>query len=61
MFFDIILPALRRKLGGNFRKRLGVYSFKIGKKDTHKKPGVIPFDIKRRLLEVISFKLTYFQ
>ena len=54
MFFDIILPTIRRKLGTNFRKRLGVYSTKIGKKDTHKKPGVIPFDIKKQLTEVIK-------
>jgi hypothetical protein len=42
MMFDIIKPALRRKPGGQFRKSLGIFNYKIGSK-THKKPGVIPF------------------
>lgn len=47
MFFGIITPALRRKSGKSFRKKLGVFSFKIGDKHTHKKPGLIPFNLKK--------------
>jgi len=42
---------MRRRLGKNFRKRLGVYSYKVRTHYTHKKPGVIPLNIKQNLLE----------
>ena len=58
MFFDIILPTIRRRFGKSFRKTLGVYSYKMGDK-THKKPGVIPLNVKQKLISVlISFFLT---
>jgi len=50
MFFDIIVPSLRKRLGKSFRKTLGVFSYKLGEK-THKKPGVIPLNIKQKLIE----------
>lgn len=52
MFFDITLPAMRRRTGKAFRKSLGVFNYKIGAKDYHKKPGVIPLNVKERLTKV---------
>lgn len=40
-------------MGKSFRKSLGIFNYKIGNK-THKKPGVIPFHIKKSLLEVYN-------
>lgn len=37
-------------MGKSFRKTLGIFNYKIGNK-THKKPGVIPYHIKKSLLE----------
>jgi hypothetical protein len=51
MFFDVIVPPFRKRMGKSFRKSLGVFSYKVGDK-THKKPGVIPLDIKQKLLQV---------
>ena len=59
MFFDVLLPDMRRRLGKNFRKRLGVYSYKVRTHYTHKKPGVIPLNIKQNLLEVIKKKIHF--
>jgi hypothetical protein len=55
MFFDVIVPPFRKRMGKSFRKSLGVFSYKMGNR-THKKPGVIPFNIKQRLLEVLLIK-----
>ena len=57
MIFDVLLPAMRRRMGKSFRKSLGVYSYKVRTPHSHKKPGVIPFNIKQRLLEVIKTQL----
>jgi len=50
MLFDVMGPPLRRRLGKSFRKRLGVFNYKVGNK-THKKPGVIPLHVKQKLLD----------
>lgn len=42
---DLLLPLARSA----FRKRLGLYSYKIGNKHTHKKPGVIPLELMNQL------------
>ena len=54
MITDVIVPAMRHKRGKSFRKRLGVYSYKLGG-IKHKKPGVIPLDRKMKLLKVREF------
>ena len=52
MFFDITLPAMRRRAGKTFRKRLGVYSYKLENPGYYKKPGVIPLQVKEKLKNV---------
>jgi len=52
MIFDVIMPAMRIGRAQAFRKRLGVFNYKVGTKHTHKKPGVMPFNIKQNLIKV---------
>ena len=52
MIFDITMPAMRIGRAASFRKRLGVFNYKVHTKHTHKKPGVMPFNIKQNLIKV---------
>jgi large subunit ribosomal protein L41 len=45
-FFDISLNIYRKKWGTAFRKRLGVFNYKIGHQGYHKQPGAIPLHVK---------------
>ena len=40
------MQAARKVLGQTYRKRLGVYNYKIGHDGSHKLPGVIPLHTK---------------
>ena len=51
--FEQLLHPFRRKAGTQFRKSLGVFNFKIGKIGTHKKPGLMNFHEKQKLLKVM--------
>jgi hypothetical protein len=42
-----LLNPYRRKMGQSFRKSLGDFNYKIGKRIEHKKPGLIPFNEKK--------------
>lgn len=60
MNFELsIFNWLRKKGGRNFRKSLGVYHYKIGHLEYHKKPGVIPLHIKEKLKKVSYKKMVY--
>lgn len=50
---ESLLNALRRRIGSSFRKRLGVYHYKIGHTEYHKSPGVVPLHIKEKLKKVL--------
>lgn len=49
---NLLVDFMRKKPGRSFRKKLGVFNYKVkdGLKE-HKKPGVIPLAIKQRLLK----------
>ena len=54
---NCLLDFMRKKPGRSFRKRLGVFNYKVqdGLKQ-HKKPGLIPIELKQKLLKDNSFK-----
>ena len=54
-FGGSVLNPFRRKTGMAFRKSLGVFHYKIGHQQYHKKPGVIPLYIKEKLKKVFFF------
>jgi hypothetical protein len=50
---ETLALSLRKRMGHAFRKRLGVYSYKAKYfNKEHKSPGVIPLNIKQKLLSV---------
>lgn len=51
-FGDSVLNFFRQKLGRGFRKKLGVYHYKIGHVQYHKQPRVIPLHLKEKLKKV---------
>ena len=52
-FFGVTFNIFRRKRGVSFRKRLGVFNYKIGKVGYHKQPGAIDLATKESLKKVI--------
>lgn len=52
MFGDSVLDAFRKNFGASFRKKLGVFHYKIGHQEYHKKPGVVPLYLKEKLKKV---------
>ena len=57
--FESLLSPFRRKLGKSFRKSLGVYNYKIGRRSQHKKPGLMPIEQKQQLLKVKCLLVKY--
>lgn len=52
MFFDsLALAVFRSKKGKTFRKKLGVFDYKIGHQRLHKKPGLMDLTLKSRLIK----------
>jgi len=51
MIFDVTMPAMRIARAQTFRKRLGVFNYKVRTHWSHKKPGVMPFNIKQNLIK----------
>jgi hypothetical protein len=47
-----LFNSARKIKGRDFRKRLGCFNYKIqGHRSEHKKPGVIPIEVKQKLLK----------
>lgn len=47
-----LFNSARRMRGLALRKRLGCYNYKVkGEGSTHKKPGVIPLEVRQKLLK----------
>ena len=53
MFEALLLGPLRRRRGQSFRKSLGVYSYKLGPPQHHKKPKLMTLFNKEALMKVI--------
>jgi len=50
VFFGLTGPFLRSA----FRKRLGLYSHKIGNKHAHKRPGMVPLQISNFIKKTVK-------
>lgn len=48
---SIAINIFRAKLGKTFRKKIGVYDYKIGHKTLHKRPGMMDVRLKQRLIK----------
>lgn len=42
MFSELLSIAARKSYGATYRKKLGVYNYKIGHQEYHRQPGTIP-------------------
>lgn len=52
-----LFSACRKLRGRAFRKRMGCFNYKLrGETPTHKKPGVIPLEVRQKLLKEGTFK-----
>ena len=47
---NLLIPFMR----SHYRKGLGRYSFKIGGKHTHKKPGIVPLHVKNNVQKILK-------
>ena len=52
MFSELGGISARKSYGATFRKKLGVYNYKIGHQEYHRKPGMIPLQLKESLRKV---------
>lgn len=50
---ESLISVCRVRIGSSFRKKLGVYHYKIGHTEYHKFPGVVPLHIKEKLKKVL--------
>lgn len=50
VFFGLTGPFLRSA----FRKRLGLYSYKLGKEHSHKRPGMVPLQITNFIKKTVK-------
>lgn len=52
-----LFNSARKLRGRSFRKRLGCFNYKVkGEGATHKRPGVIPLEVRQKLLKEGTLK-----
>ena len=54
-----MVDIFRKKRGMSFRKKIGVFNYKLRKIGYHKKPGLIPLELKEKLKKVILIFKNY--